>query len=131
MIRLTQMSGNSLWVRADEVIVVCDGSGGANVRADGQEYLVKEAAEEVVRKIEEARKNHGGCWLDRPLPPLSSMPAIRTEPVYPASGGMFSKVNCRHCGHSYHRDNRIIIVCGAMPICPSCGKTQMAWEGTR
>lgn len=39
--------------------------------------------------------------------------------------------HCIHkdCGHEWPVPVPNFVLCGAMPICPKCGRTQASWEG--
>jgi hypothetical protein len=44
------------------------------------------------------------------------------------SGALCWAGECVHCGHKWTYGP---ILCGAMPLCPICGKTQSSWEGKK
>ena len=52
------------------------------------------------------------------------------QPHQNAPRNPYEAQQCIHCGHSYASRPHAHIVCGAIPACPICGKTQMAWERT-
>lgn len=79
---------------------------------EGEPEMTHDELEDEVRKLQERILRLEGILI---YAPSFSPPS-------------FTRHECIHCGKSYSKAIGIVYVCGAMPKCPFCDRTQMSWE---